>query len=59
MSEDHRYDVIPVDELYLEGGALLPESVQASSTNDLMTEQEFAMCDGEGGLAPSKETKCA
>ncbi len=59
MSEDHRYDVIPVDEPYLEDGDLLPESVQASSINDLLTEQEFTMCDGEGGLAPPKGTRCA
>lgn len=61
MSEDPRYDVIPEDESYLEieEGDLLPELVLVSSTNDLLTEQEFAMCDGEGGSAPPKGTKCA
>ena len=59
VSEDPRYDVVPVDESYLEEGDLLPKLVEVSSTNDLLTEQEFAMCDGEGGSAPPKGTKCA
>ncbi|MBT3351261.1 MAG: hypothetical protein HOC91_12720 [Nitrospinaceae bacterium] len=64
MSEERRRNVISVDESHLEQGDLLPESLQASaseasSSKDLLTEQEFAMCDGEGGSAPSKGTRCA
>ena len=69
MSEERRHEFNPVDEPLLEDGDLLPESVRASS-NDPLTEQEIAMCDGEGGsaspkpqlsprLRPSSGTRCS
>ena len=59
MSEERRHEVNPVNETTWDEGDLLPDSVQVFSANDLLTEQEFAMCDGEGGSAPSKGTRWA
>ncbi len=59
MNQERDREFISVDTSYLEEGDLLPVSVALSSSNDLLTDVEVAMCDGEGGSAPSKGTKWA
>ena len=53
MSAERWDGVISVDESSWEEGDLLSESIQVSGANEVITGREFAMCDGEGGSAPS------
>ena len=59
MSQERNREHIPVDTSYLEEGDLLPVAVALSSDTDFLTDLEVAMCDGEGGSAPSKGTRWA
>ncbi len=54
--EDH---AIPVDVSSQEEGDLLPDLVRNSCDPGQLTEVESALCDGEGGTAPSKGTRSA
>ncbi len=57
MSQDHEHEFISVDTSSLEEGDLLPGSVLISSAGDPLSEREVALCDGEGGSAPSVGTR--
>ncbi len=57
MSQDHEHEFIAVDFSSLEEGDLLPGSVLVSSAGDHLSEREVALCDGEGGSAPSVGTR--
>ncbi len=50
-------DAIPVDMTSLEGGDLLPNEVRGLQASEQLSEVEIALCDGEGGVAPSRGTK--
>ena len=57
MDQNFGADAIPVDVSSLEEGDLLLEAGQFAHHPDVLTDVESALCDGEGGMAPSKGTK--
>ena len=52
-------DAIPVDVTSLEEGDLLPDEVLGLRVSEQLSEVEIALCDGEGGMAPSRGTKAS
>jgi hypothetical protein len=50
-------DAISFDMTSLEGGDLLPNEVRGLQASEQLSEVEIALCDGEGGMAPSRGTK--
>lgn len=59
MDRNSKTKAIPVEDASLEEGDVLPEEVRVFHTPDQLNELENALCDGEGGMAPSKGTKAA
>jgi hypothetical protein len=59
MEQKSNVMAIPVEDSSLEEGDVLPEEVRVFPISDQLNDMDYLLCDGEGGMAPSKGTKAA